>query len=190
MEPFKIYWPAKPFYIHQVWGLYNPMYMQFGFSLHNGVDFALGADKTLYAPCDGTIVRTGNQPTGGGIFVGMITPPRFFPDGVLHNVLIDFLHCEKLLVKEGQWVKVGDPIAIADNTGLSTGPHTHMQLRRVRWNGLTGDKVSYVPVDVNNANNSFDPSPYWGTVYAQDYWTMVGKLQQLLALLQKLVVKQ
>jgi murein DD-endopeptidase MepM/ murein hydrolase activator NlpD len=187
MEELRLYWPAKPYKVHQVWGIRNPLYEQFGFKRHNGEDFALGADTRLYAPCSGTIVRTGNQPNGGGIFLSVMSEHYQFPDGQ-YRVLIDLLHCEKLLVSEGAQVTVGDVVAIADNTGLSTGPHTHIQVRRVHsWNGESGTSLFFKEADSNDANNSIDPSPYWQSVYAQDYWKAISLLQQLVALLQKML---
>jgi murein DD-endopeptidase MepM/ murein hydrolase activator NlpD len=192
MNAFKIYWPAKPFVLNQGWGIYNPIYQQFGFSRHNGIDIALGTDKKLYAPCDGQIVRIGSQPTGGGNYFGMMTGPWDFADGS-YRVLLDFLHCESISVQEGQMLKVGDFMAIADNTGFSNGPHTHIQPRRVKfWNGQFGTNLAWTTEDVNDANNSFDPLPYFGNFYAVDIphitqlqIALVGALQKLLALLQK-----
>lgn len=189
MDTLRLYYPAKPFRINQAWGIYNPAYQQFGFSRHNGVDLALGIDKTLYAPVDGTIVRTGNQPTGGGIFLGLMSDVKQFPDGQC-RVLIDLLHCDHLLVKDGDVVKAGDKLAVADNTGFSTGPHTHMQPRRVSyWNGKVGDALSWTPADKNDANDSFDPTPYWTGIHAQDIRTAIHLLQLAVLAAQKLVAE-
>lgn len=190
-NPFLMYWPAKPFVLNQGWGILNPIYNQFGFSRHNGIDIALGADKKLYAPCNGQVVRIGNQPTGGGNFFGIMTDIYDWPDGQ-YRVLLDFLHCESISVQEGQMLKTGDLMAIADNTGLTTGPHTHIQPRRVKfWNGQFGTNLAWTTEDANDANNTFDPLPYFGNFFAVDIpkvnlfqTTLVGVLQKLLANLQ------
>lgn len=161
--------------INQKWGLPNKLYKQFGFSLHNGTDYPHAKDETIYAPCDGTIVRTGNQPAGGGTFVGFI-------DGDT-RYLIDFLHCSKLLVKEGDFVHTGDKIAIQGNTGLSTGPHTHIQVRPVAsWNGQSGSALQWIPAIKNDANNSIDPETIWGREFAQKV-----NLERQVSMLAKLV---
>ncbi len=46
---------------------------------------------------------------------------------------------------------------MGDNTGFSTGPHCHTQWRRINWNGGT----NYTTVDINEANNSFDPTQFY-----------------------------
>ncbi|MGD9159663.1 MAG: M23 family metallopeptidase, partial [Desulfobacteraceae bacterium] len=40
-----------------------------------------------------------------------------------------YTHCREILAKEGQAVKIGDTIATCGNTGKSTGPHLHFELR-------------------------------------------------------------
>lgn len=159
----QLHFPAKPYKLNQPWGVYNPeVYSRFGFTSHNGVDIALGYDKTVRAPFEGTVIRIGNQPNGGGIFVGLLSEEYEFAD-TNARVLADFLHMQSLSVTEGQKVKVGDVLGIADNTGFSTGPHTHIQFRRVNWDGTTATTI-----DKNDANNSFDPTPFWNGMYAQD----------------------
>lgn len=184
---FEFYLPVKPFVLTQTWGVFHEdpqspghsIYEKFGFKLHNGIDVAVGADKTIYAPFEGDVVRIGNQPTGGGIFVGILSSDDYeFSDVGMDFVLLDALHCESILVTEGQHVVLGQAIAIADNTGFSTGPHTHFQLRReAKVPAPAGAANSYrllagnfwlQDVDANDANNSFDPMPYATTTFAAD----------------------
>lgn len=193
MKP-RYYYPAKPFVINQRWGIRNPAYEQFGFSAHNGTDFRLGSDKRVRYPWEGTgtVVRIGFQPKGGGIFVGVMSNEVYqFPDGRAARILSDFLHCEEIIAKEGDQVATGDVLAIADNTGFSTGPHTHEQDRRVStWNGKTGEALQFAMADRNDANNSFDPLDYATGMYAEGYSTVRNLLVLIVARLQSLLSKR
>lgn len=177
----KLYYPARPYRQTQPWGVYNDFYTQFGFSRHNGEDCALGNDKKIFAPIKGEVVRIGNQPKGGGIFVGMITDEGLREDIPEARVLIDFLHMERIIARVGQRVEVGSLLGIADNTGAATtGPHTHIQFRWVTWDG-----TQFLTVEKNEANNSFDPSPYWCGEYADIFnlsqqFGILGKLLELI----------
>ncbi|HXI98625.1 MAG TPA: M23 family metallopeptidase [Gemmatimonadaceae bacterium] len=179
---FEFPYPVKPWLQTQAWGVLNPAYQQFGFSRHNGNDVALGADKLIRAPFPGTInyVATKDnglwQPNGGGVFVSLLSKDEYhFDDGVIAYVMADFLHLEQPLVALGDEALLGTVLAIADNTGFSTGPHTHIQLRRVQKGTSDsprftrpGEDDGYVLVDHNDANNSFNPTPYFTNTYAVD----------------------
>ncbi|MFH2060000.1 MAG: M23 family metallopeptidase [Pseudomonadota bacterium] len=52
-----------------------------------------------------------------------------------------FGHLEKILVKEGQEVKRGDVIGLLGNTGRSTGPHVHYE---VKINGTPVNPIKYI----------------------------------------------
>lgn len=174
----KLYYPARPFRVTQPWGIKDSFYKQFYFSLHNGVDIALGTDKKIFAPIEGEVVTIGNQPTGGGIYVSMITGTGLREDIPEARVLIDFLHMERIITKVGTKVAVGSLLGIADNTGAATtGNHTHIQFRWVEWkNG------KFLTLEKNEAHNSFDPTPYWTGEYAD-----VFNLSQQIGILGKLL---
>lgn len=190
---FAPYYPVLPFKLNQAWGTFDPKdYSQFGYDRHNGVDAAIGSDKVVRAPFDGVIVRIGDQPTGGGIFCGLLSTDDYefdaftckTPEGLEISfpaetclVLMDFLHMESLNVVEGTIVKTGDVLGIQDNTGFSTGPHTHIQPRREILKPIApGQTVNpayrvlgdnYLEdVDKNDANNTFDPTSFWNGKYA------------------------
>ena len=167
-----LYYPAKPWKVNQKWGISDPKtYSQFGFTRHNGEDIALGVDKMIYAPFRGKIIVSGNQPNGGGIYIGFLSEDKYtFEDGVTSHVLLDFLHLDHVIGQVNVPYKVGDLLAKADNTGFSTGPHTHIQPRRGEWNGSY-----FVPTDKNDANGSFDPDLYWNGKYAVDQVTTQPK---------------
>ena len=196
MSRFTFPYPVKPWLQTQAWGVANPAYEKFGFSRHNGTDIALGFDKLIRAPFAGTVIRAATpangqwQPNGGGIFVSVLSDEQFtFDDGMSCYVLADFLHCDHLLVTEGQHVTLGVPLAVADNTGFSTGPHTHIQLRRetklpapagaASSYRLLSESVWLQDVDKNDANNSFDPTPYYTKTYAID--DALSPIQKVLA---------
>lgn len=175
----EIFKAIQPEIVTQKWGVLDPAnYAQFGFTRHNGVDVAIGADSIVRAPFNGQVVKNGFQPNGGGIFCGLISNEYDFPDftcitpdGVsvlfkagTYRVLVDFLHLKSIGATEGTNYKVGEVLAVQDNTGFSTGPHTHCQWRRVTWDGKVINTV-----DQNDANNSFDPTQFENGIYAKDF---------------------
>lgn len=149
---------VSPWRVTQAWGVYDPKtYSQFGFTRHNGIDVALGTGSIVNVPFDCVVARKGYEPNGGGIYVGVISTQEYdFDDGVRCKVLVDSLHLKQIIATEGEFLKQGQQVAIGDNTGVTTGPHTHFQFRRVSWDGKL-----ITSLDKNDANNSFDPMPYF-----------------------------
>ena len=45
------------------------------------------------------------------------------------DITIIYAHCSKLLVKVGEKIEKGKLIAYVGNTGNSTGPHLHFELK-------------------------------------------------------------
>jgi len=91
--------------------------------MHRGIDFANHIGTPIIAPADGVVTQTEKQWLMGNTIsidhgYGMVTR---------------YGHLEKILVKKGQRVARGQKIALMGNTGRSTGPHLHYE---VRLNGV------------------------------------------------------
>ena len=87
---------------------------------HNGTDFAVRVGTPIVSPADG-IVEIAKYSRSAGYYIVMRH----------HNSYSTvYMHLSKLLVKPGQRVKIGQTIARSGNTGISTGPHLHYELRR------------------------------------------------------------
>lgn len=86
---------------------------------HNGTDFGLPVGTPILAPADG-VVDKATYSRSAGYYV--VLRHR----GGWSTV---YMHLSKLHVKQGQRVKLGSTIARSGNTGISTGPHLHYELR-------------------------------------------------------------
>ena len=173
-------YPVKPHVVNRAWGYYSPgEYERFGFARHNGVDLALVHGQPIFSPLEAEVVRIGDEPQGGGIFVSILSSHAYeFDDGIEARVLLDFMHCQEVMVREGEHVVPGAMLALGDSTGVTTGSHTHMQSRReavippplgaTRVFDFQGERVCLQDIDTNDANNSFDPTPYFTGAYAVD----------------------
>ena len=94
----------------------------FGFRwnrLHEGVDFATPVGSNVYAAADGTIIRA---ETYGGY--GLCVDIRHENGNITR-----YGHLSTAKVTVGDYVSQGDLIALSGNTGQSTGPHLHFEIR-------------------------------------------------------------
>lgn len=88
--------------------------------MHKGVDLKLNIGDTIRAAFDGRVRITNFERRGYGNYVVLRHTNE------LETV---YGHLSAFLVEEGQYVKVGQPIALGGNTGRSTGPHLHFETR-------------------------------------------------------------
>lgn len=164
----KIYWPFKPYTITQRWGNPNSVYaQQFNdptFKLHNGIDAKPHLQDTaypVYCPVEGfKVTDIGYYPKGGGNQLVLISKEKqqIFDQYCYVSILL--CHAEKILVNIGDEPALGELLMIADNTGFSTGPHTHMGMYRLNDQGGK--------IDTNEATGSFDPSLFFIGDFAAD----------------------
>lgn len=88
--------------------------------LHTGIDFATATGTPVYATADG-VVNSANFNTSGYGYLVKIDHALGF--------MTYYAHLSKIVVKKGAFVKKGQLIAYSGNTGQSTGPHLHYEIR-------------------------------------------------------------
>ena len=90
---------------------------------HTGIDYAVPTGTDVLAIADGTIVDAN---WGRSYGVQLVCE--------INGGWIIYAHLSATLVKPGDKVKAGQIIAKSGNTGNSTGPHLHVELRNhIRW---------------------------------------------------------
>lgn len=105
-----------------------------GFSLatHPGIDITAPAGTTICAVLDGTVVFGGwDDEVGYTVYIQ-------------HNgdIISAYKHCQRVLVKAGQKVKAGTPVALLGNSGsLTTGDHLHFELW---YNGEAANPAEHI----------------------------------------------
>jgi murein DD-endopeptidase MepM/ murein hydrolase activator NlpD len=100
-------------------------------TFHEGLDIAAQTGTPVVAPADGVVLKAGFSPGYGNMVE------------ISHGYGIKtvFGHNSRLNVKVGQQVKRGDVISYVGDTGSSTGPHLHYE---VRLNGLPVNPKKYL----------------------------------------------
>lgn len=88
---------------------------------HAGIDIACGYGNSIKAIAEGTIVRAQGGWNGGYGNVIMIDHGN--------GVQSLYGHLNKMLVQVGDIVESGQSIGVEGNTGRSTGPHLHFEVR-------------------------------------------------------------
>lgn len=101
---------------------------------HGGQDFNPGIGAPIQAIADGVVSVA--EDGEGSLGVYMIIDHQIDGEPV-SSVYAHMIH-GTMLFEEGDVVKVGDVIGKTGNTGMSTGPHLHFE---IRLGGKTGTKV-------------------------------------------------
>ncbi|MGI5356647.1 M23 family metallopeptidase [Streptomyces sp. CA-252508] len=91
---------------------------------HSGQDFAVPVGTVVKAAHSGVVVKAG--PNGGG------DGPAYGNAVVVKHAggtYTQYAHLSKINVRVGETVKTGETIARSGNTGNSSGPHLHFEIR-------------------------------------------------------------
>ncbi|MCL2739460.1 MAG: M23 family metallopeptidase [Bacteroidales bacterium] len=121
----------------------DPMYGDRRF--HEGVDIAGPVGTPIYATGNGMVIKSGFNFFGLGNYV-------VIDHGFGYQTW--YGHLRTPLVKEGQRVGRGEPIGLLGNTGKSTGPHVHYEVRY--------------------RNRPVNPLNYFNDIEAEEYEELIG----------------
>ncbi len=99
--------------------------------MHQGLDIATPIGQPIYAPSDGTVVFSGVEGGYGKVLV--------IDHG--YGVKTRYAHLSDIFVHAGARVGRGDKVAAVGNTGRSTGPHLHYE---VRVNGIPENPRKFI----------------------------------------------
>lgn len=105
--------------------------------MHQGMDFTAPVGTPVYATADGVVSSVKVNVGGYGKCIDI-------DHG--YNISTKYAHLDKFLVREGQSVKRGEIIGEVGNTGKSTGPHLHYE---VRIRGNAQNPAYYYHGDLN-----------------------------------------
>jgi murein DD-endopeptidase MepM/ murein hydrolase activator NlpD len=126
-------WPMDYKYISCYFGESSPFQ-----SFHSGIDLANIEGSPVYAAADGTVTVATDMMSNGSYY----GYGKYVIIG--HNAKYASLygHLMGFTVSAGSEVKKGDIIGYEGNTGWSTGPHLHFEIRE---NGAVVDPMNFLP---------------------------------------------
>lgn len=88
---------------------------------HTGIDLVGKSSKYIYSVCNGKVIMTSS-------LYGAYGKTIKIKDNQTGRIFL-FAHLSKIYVKKGQKVTRATKIGVMGNTGNSTGPHLHIEMR-------------------------------------------------------------
>ncbi len=114
------------------WPLHGRITARFGsrgiWSRHEGIDIDGEYGEEVAAAAEGTVIRAGRQGKYGRVVL--------IDHG--HGLTMLYAHLSRVLVRVGERVERGEPIAQVGRSGNATGSHLHFEVRR---NGQPVDPI-------------------------------------------------
>jgi murein DD-endopeptidase MepM/ murein hydrolase activator NlpD len=101
---------------------------------HTGIDFAVPVGTPVRAVGSGTVHRVGSGGDYGEMVIVQMDDGRYAL----------FAHLSETFVSKGERVTTGDLLGYSGDTGRSSGPHLHFEVRETPEYGSDIDPVSYL----------------------------------------------
>jgi len=114
-------WPTTSRRVTSGFGSRSNPFTGQGAESHSGIDISVPIGTDVFATAYGTVSMAGWSGSGYGYKV-------VIEHGFGYSTL--YAHNSVVLVSEGELVRRGQIIALSGNTGRSTGPHVHYEVRR------------------------------------------------------------
>lgn len=108
-------------------------------SKHSGQDFAVPIGTSVESVHGGTVVKAGGNGAGDGPAYGNAIVIKHS-----NGTFSQYAHLSKIDVRVGQAVATGQHIAASGNTGNSSGPHLHFEIRTTPNYGTAVDPVAFL----------------------------------------------
>ncbi|MFI2509345.1 M23 family metallopeptidase [Streptomyces sp. NPDC018972] len=108
-------------------------------SKHSGQDYAVPTGTPVMATHGGTVVKAGPNGAGDGPAYGNAVVIKHG-----NGTYSQYAHLSQVDVKIGQIVKTGQKIALSGNTGNSSGPHLHFEIRTTPNYGSAVDPAKFL----------------------------------------------
>ena len=119
--------------------------------MHHGIDLRASEGTQIFATAEGFVQFADASGSGYGILIILS-----------HNYGFEtrYGHLSSVVVTPGSWVKKGDLIGYSGNTGYSTGPHLHYE---VRFLAQSVDPANFMSWNAQNFKNisTLEPNVSW-----------------------------
>lgn len=189
MKKLELWYPVHPALFTQKFGE-NPNYYRsaIGTLGHTGIDFVAEDGRNVRASHNGVVTYAGEDGAGGLTCVVRTLEPFEYNEGASFFKTI-YCHIKKnsFRVRPGQRIAVGDILAQADNTGLSTGSHLHFGLKPVRPG--EADWQWYNTEQDNGFYGAIDSMPYFNGRSAYEATLLLKQIRLLQDKLNELIIK-
>mgnify|MGYP001563239806 CR=1 FL=1 len=178
-EKIKLYRPVFKWIVTQRFGENAlPLYKQLGMLGHNGIDVMAQNDWLVRSAHAGTVTQAGYD-NSGGLGIVVTTDKMYNHHGIPTYFKTIYWHLKEgsLKIKVGDKVDIGTALALADNTGYSTGTHLHFGLKPV-YKGEDG--WSWYNLDPDNGYlGAIDPTEYLAEDFAYQFTSMAWLTEQI-----------
>jgi len=121
---------------------------------HRGLDMTCNVGEPIFAPADGVVEFTRPSNQGYGNYLKLRHSFGF---------MTSYAHMKTFNVRSGQFISKGELIGQCGNSGISTGPHLHYE---VRFLGRTLNPANFVAWNAEQFDQMFEKerSINWGAL--------------------------